>query len=87
MLQQMHVPPAVVTEAVGDAEKQNYQVACSKVYKGLHGKELVDKVVTHPNQYFQESRKQHEEMKGGQNTEKEDQEQTVESFIFKVLPW
>jgi DNA primase large subunit len=63
MLQQMHVPPAVVTQAVGDAEKQNYQVACSQVYKGLHGKELVDNVVTHPNQYFQESRKQHEEMK------------------------
>jgi hypothetical protein len=26
-------------------------------------------------------------MKGAQNTGNEDQEQTVESFIFKVLPW
>lgn len=61
MLQQMHVPLTVVTQAVSDAGNKNYQLACSKVYRGLHGKELVAQVVTHPNQYFEESRRHYKE--------------------------
>ena len=61
MLQQMHVPPGVVTQAVSDAEQKQYQQACSKVYQGLHGKELLQQVVTHPNQYFEESRRHYKE--------------------------
>jgi hypothetical protein len=82
MLQQMHVPQKAVTEAVSDAEQKNYQQACSKVYQGLHGKELVEQVVTHPNQYFEESRRHYEEKKESEATDGNSCDKThmVESF-------
>ena len=65
----MHVPPAVVTEAVSDAEQKKYQQACSKVYQGLHGKQLLEQVVTHPNQYFEESRRHYKEKEESEETQ------------------
>ena len=86
ILNQMKVPLTVVTEAVRDAENKNYQLACGKVYKGLHGEQLLDEVVTHPNQYFAESRKHYAE-KSKQSTENEDPAKQVESDHFKILQW
>jgi DNA primase large subunit len=58
MLRQMKVGGDVVAKAVKMKQEQHYQLACSAVFEGLHGKPLQ---VTAPHQYFAESRKHHKE--------------------------
>ena len=58
MLRQMKVGGDVVAKAVKMKQEQHYQLACSAVFEGLHGKELA---VVAPHQYFAESRKHHKE--------------------------
>jgi DNA primase large subunit len=56
MLRQMKVSDETVTKALSLSQEQHYQLACSAVFEGLHGKELA---VVAPHQYFAESRKHH----------------------------
>jgi len=56
MLRQMKVGGDVVAKAVKMKQEQHYQLACSAVFEGLHGKELA---AVAPHQYFAESRKHH----------------------------
>ena len=58
LLRQRKVGGDVVAKAVKMRHEQHYQLACSAVFEGLHGKELA---VVAPHQYFAESRKHHKE--------------------------
>ncbi len=58
MMRQMKVGGDVVAKAVKMKHEQHYQLACSVVFEGLHGKELA---VVAPHQYFAESRRHHKE--------------------------
>jgi len=66
MLQKMKVGQDIVDKVLNRKQEQHYQLACSAVFEGLHGKPIHGKPiqVTAPHQYFAESRKHYKESQG-----------------------
>jgi len=57
-LSKAHVPPAAAAAAAAKAAAGHFQLACAAAWEGAHpGHELESAGVSHPNQYYDESRR------------------------------
>mmetsp|Transcript_32706 Transcript_32706/g.67587 ORF Transcript_32706/g.67587 Transcript_32706/m.67587 type:complete len:503 (-) Transcript_32706:106-1614(-) len=59
-LSSMRLGPSVINNVLEKVKGQHYQVACLAVFEAMHGGATVESL-NHPNQYFQESMKVHED--------------------------
>ncbi|CAL8086855.1 unnamed protein product [Orchesella dallaii] len=79
------VPPEGIKEILNLVEQKHYQIACQRYFEWTHDKLTIEGGVTHPNQYFIESRNV---LTGKKtiNAIKEEKSEAKRTFYYKSQP-